>query len=98
MHYDVLDVGMRYSLPVMFHVFPVVKRGANRAVMSKDHRQCTHTYVVGACGKEWDSPTEVGGRRKSNYDLQLQPPASQYAVCVEWLYILYVMGQTYRIP
>ena len=38
MHHNVLgDVGMCYSHPVMFHVFPVVKRRENRAVMSKDH-------------------------------------------------------------
>ena len=38
MHHNVLgDVGMRYSLSVMFHVFPVMKRGEKTAVMSKDH-------------------------------------------------------------
>ena len=38
MHHNVLgDVGMHYSHSVMFHVFPVVKRRENRAVMSKDH-------------------------------------------------------------
>ena len=38
MHHNVLgDVGMCYSLSVMFHVFTVVKRRENMAVMSKDH-------------------------------------------------------------
>ena len=38
MHHNVLgDVGMRYSHPVMFHVFPVMKRRENTAAMSKDH-------------------------------------------------------------
>ena len=38
MHHNMLgDVGMCYSLAVMFHVFPVVKRRENRAVTSKDH-------------------------------------------------------------
>ena len=38
MHHNVLgDVGMRYSLSVMFHVFPGMKRRENTAVMSKDH-------------------------------------------------------------
>ena len=38
MHHNVLgDVGMHYSLPVIFHVFPVVKRRENSAVISKDH-------------------------------------------------------------
>ena len=38
MHYNVLgDVGMRYSHPVMFHVFIVVKRRENRATMNKDN-------------------------------------------------------------
>ena len=31
------DVGMRYSQAVMFHVFAVIKRRENTAVMSKDH-------------------------------------------------------------
>ena len=31
------DVGMCYSLSVMFHVFPVMKSRENMAVMSKDH-------------------------------------------------------------
>ncbi len=30
------DVGMQYSLPVMFHAFPVVWR-ENTAVNTKDH-------------------------------------------------------------
>ena len=43
MHHNVLgDVGMRYSLAAMFHVFPVVKRRENTAAMSKDHCHCTH--------------------------------------------------------
>ena len=38
MHHNVLgNVGMRYSLAVMFHVFPVVKRRENRVAMNKDH-------------------------------------------------------------
>ena len=38
MHHNMLgDVGMRYSRAVMFHVFPVIKRRENTAVMSKDH-------------------------------------------------------------
>ena len=38
MHHNMLgDVGMRCSLSVMFHGFPVVKRRENRAVVSKDH-------------------------------------------------------------
>ena len=36
-HNMLRDVGMCYSLAVMFHEFPVVKRRENRAVMSKDH-------------------------------------------------------------
>ena len=39
MHHNELgDVGMHYSLSVMFHVFPVVKRRENRVVMGKDRR------------------------------------------------------------
>ena len=38
MHHNVLgDMGMRYSLAVMFHVFTVMKRRENMADMSKDH-------------------------------------------------------------
>ena len=45
MHHNVIgDVGMRYSLAVMFHVFPVVKRKENKAVVSKDHIYCTHCW------------------------------------------------------
>ena len=38
MHHNVLaEVGMSYSLFVMFHVFPVMKRRENTAVRSKNH-------------------------------------------------------------
>ena len=41
------DVGCAcYSLAVMFHAFPVVKR-ENTAVISKAHT----THVTGACGR-----------------------------------------------
>ena len=53
------DVWMCYSLSVMFHVFPVVKRRENMAAMSKDHR---YWHTIGACGKEWDSPAEEENR------------------------------------
>ena len=47
MHHKVLgDVGTCCSLAVMFHVFPVVKRRENRAVISKDRRQCTHRWPM----------------------------------------------------
>ena len=47
MHHDVLgDVGMLYSLSVMFHVFPVVKRRENRAVMTRDRGQCTDCWSI----------------------------------------------------
>ena len=67
MHHNVLeDVGMHYSLSVMFHVFPVVnsKRRENMAVISKDHRYIYCTHHRDNVEKEWDSPTEVRGRRK----------------------------------
>ena len=65
MHHNVLgDVGMRYSLAVMFHVFPVW-RGAKTG---QSWARITDTaHIVGACGKEWDSPNEVGGRRKRQH-------------------------------
>ena len=51
---------MRYSLSVMFHVFPVVKRRENRAVMSKDHRHSTQ------CWRMWKrlGLTSCGGRKE----------------------------------
>ena len=65
MHHNVLgDVGIHYSLAVMSHVFPVVKMRENRAVMSKNCRQCTHHSRM--C-KKWDSPNEVGGRREGQH-------------------------------
>ena len=39
-------------------------------VNSKDHQYCQSTntaHIIGACGIEWDSPTEVGGRRKQQH-------------------------------
>ena len=47
MHHNVLgDVGMRYSQSVKFHVFPVMKRSENTAVMSR----ITDTEnIVAAC-------------------------------------------------
>ncbi len=52
MHHNVLgDVGMCYSHPVMFHVFPVMKRRENMAAMSKVHWHCKHCWGI---WKEWD--------------------------------------------
>ena len=53
---------MWYSLPVMSHVFPVVRR-QNTAVSSKDHWHCTTVlaYVVKSGAHLLH---EVGGRRK----------------------------------
>ena len=67
MHHNVLeDVGMHYSLSVMFHVFPVVnsKRRENMAVISKDHRYIYCIHHRDNVEKEWYSPTEVRGKRK----------------------------------
>ena len=69
MHHNVLgDVGMHYSLAVMFHVFPVVKRRENRAVMSKDRRQCTHRWcmwkrvgLTTCSGRGWKGENEEKG-------------------------------------
>ena len=44
------NVGIRCSLAVMFHAFPVVKRRENRAVMSKDRKQCTSLAHVERVG------------------------------------------------
>ena len=53
------DVGCAcYSLPVMIHAFPVVRRETQQSLA----RLIPHTsfeYV-----EEWDSPTEGGVRRK----------------------------------
>ena len=52
MHHNVLgDVGMHYSLAVMFHVFPVMKRRENMAVMSI--RITDIANIVGTCEKSW---------------------------------------------
>ena len=61
MHHNVLgNAGMCCSLSVMFHVFPVVKRRENRAVVSKDRRHCTHRWRM------WKSVglTTCGGRKE----------------------------------
>ena len=80
MHHDVLgDVGTCYSLPVLFHIFPGVKRRDNRAVMSKDRRQCTHCWFM---WKRVDSPAEVRGRRKRQYTY------NNYNTCIT----IYVLG------
>ena len=57
------DVRMHHSLAVMFQVFPVVKR---REKWQSLARITDTAHIIGACGKEWDSPTEVGGERNSN--------------------------------
>ena len=66
MHHNVLgDVGMRCSLAVMFHVFPVVKRRENSVFMSKDRRQCTHCWSmwkrVGLTHRGWNGENEEKG-------------------------------------
>ena len=46
-----------YSLSVMFHAFPVVRR-KNTAVISKTHT----THIIGACGRV--GLTTLGGRKE----------------------------------
>ena len=41
------EVGMLYSHPVIFHVFPVVKRRENKGVVSKDNRYYTYMHHWG---------------------------------------------------
>ena len=54
------DVGcVCYSLAVMFHALPVVRRERTRQSLA---RLIPHTSLWNV--EEWDSPPEVGGRRK----------------------------------
>ena len=56
------DVGMQHSLPVMFHVFPVLER---KHVSQYQGSLTLHTPLEHEV--EWDSPTEVRGRRKEQH-------------------------------
>ena len=54
------DVGCAcYSLAVMFHALPVVRRERTRQSLA---RLISHTSLGHVA--EWDSPSEVEGRRK----------------------------------
>ena len=55
------DARMHYSLAVMFHAFPVVKRRENTAVITDT------AHIIEICGKEWHSPAKVGGKRKQQH-------------------------------
>ena len=61
-HYK-MCMGMCYS-PVMFHVFPVVR---GEKTCQSIARITNTAHIIGACGIEWDSRTEVGGRRKQQH-------------------------------
>ena len=53
------DVGCAcYSLAVMFHAFPVMRRKTQQSLA----RPISHTSLEYV--EKWDSPAEVGGRRK----------------------------------
>ena len=46
----------------MFHVFPVVKRRGNTTVIEQESLILQH--IIGPYRREWDSPTEVVGKRQ----------------------------------
>ena len=48
----------------MFHVFPVVR---GEKTCQSIARITNTAHIIGACGIEWDSQTEVGGRRKHQH-------------------------------
>ena len=50
--------------PVMFHVFPVVR---GEKTCQSIARITNTAHIIGACGIEWDSHPEVGGRRKQQH-------------------------------
>ena len=58
------DVGRHYSLPVMFHVFPVGKEEK-----TQQSRITDMTHIIGACEKECDSLPEVGGRKEQQHNI-----------------------------
>ena len=56
------DVGMQYSLAVMFHSFPVVWRENTEVKLGTLTLHTPLGHEV-----EWDSPAEVRGRRKMKH-------------------------------
>ena len=48
----------------MFHAFPVVR---GEKTCQSIVRIANTAHIIGACGIEWDSHSEVGGRRKQEH-------------------------------
>ena len=51
--------GMCYSLSVMFHVSPCSSEEERKHGIQEQGSPILHTCIIGACGREWDLPSEV---------------------------------------
>ena len=77
------DVGMQYSLPVMFNSFPALERkhGSQYQGSLTLHTPLEHEV-------DWDSPTEVRGKRKqqhittTDYHKNQEDVGMQYSLAV----------------
>ena len=67
----------------MFHAFPVVR---GEKTCQSIARITNKAHIIGACGLEWDSLAEVGGRRKQQHITTTNTSQCHLKMCMGMCY------------